>query len=344
MTDSKEKKDTKIDIIIPTYNGANHIPKLLESIRNQTYSHYNCFVIDDNSKDNTVQIITNRFPRVKLIKQSNNNGPAKNRNIAIRSGYSPYIVIFDDDTYLEDSEWLNKAIKKMEENPNIGQLASMIVSGFDKDILLDCGIIEENCLFGGICHNQQKKDVSGKYEIPRRVLGACSAGTILRRDVFEKAGGFDPKYFYPVEDLDLSMRIHLTGYDVIYEPSLITYHFESQAMGKTIKRKMYMYRRNCLLALIENYPISYIFRTLSSLIINRFQLSRILFSVPEEQTGTKEEIPLETKDYLTILLFIIVNFAGIIRKRRKTGRFKTRPREYLLGINQNLKREISEEG
>ncbi|MCK4715492.1 MAG: glycosyltransferase family 2 protein [Candidatus Marinimicrobia bacterium] len=341
MTDFKEMEDTKIDIIIPTYNGANHIPKLLESIRNQTYSHYNCFVIDDNSKDNTVQIITNRFPWVKLIKQFNNNGPAKNRNIAIRSGYSPYIVIFDDDTYLEDSEWLDKAIKKMEENPNIGQLASMIVSGFDKDILLDCGIIEEDCLFGGICHNQQKKDVSGKYEIPRRVLGACSAGTILRRDVFKKAGGFDPKYFYPVEDLDLSMRIHLTGYDVIYEPSLITYHFESQAMGKTIKRKMYMYRRNCLLALIENYPIDSILKFLALLLAKKLIIP--FGSVIIQAVRMKRGVNLsdETKDYLKSAVFLVVNSFDIIMKKKQFNQVRKKPRKYLLEVNQTLKRELS---
>lgn len=218
MTDLQENKDAKIDIIIPTFNGANHIPRLLESIRNQTYTHYNCFVIDDNSQDNTVQIISERFRWVKLISQPNNNGPAKNRNIAIRSGDSPYIVIFDDDTYLEDSEWLDKAVKKMERNPNIGQLASMIISGFNKEVLLDCGICRNRYLFGGIYFNYQKKDLFGQHEISRPVLGACTAGTILRRDLFERVGGFDPKYFYSVEDLDLSLRIHLAGYDVVYEP------------------------------------------------------------------------------------------------------------------------------
>ena len=337
------KNKPTIDIIIPTYNGANHIPRLLESIRNQTYSHYNCFVIDDNSKDNTVQIITNQFPWVKLIKQSNNNGPAKNRNIAIRSGDSPYIVIFDDDTYLEDSEWLSKAIKKMEENPNIGQLASMIVSGFDKDILLDCGIVEEDCLFGGICHNQQKKDVYGKYEMPRRVLGACSAGTIFRRDVFEKAGRFDPKYFYPVEDLDLSMRIHLTGYDVIYEPSLITYHFESQAMGKVIKRKMYMYRRNCLLALFDNYPIDSIVKSLLFVIVRKVIIPFTSVIIQAIRMRQKVDLPDETKDYLKSAVFLMVNSFQIITKRRQFNQVRKKPRKYLLEINQTLKRELSNE-
>ncbi len=331
----------KIDIIIPTYNGANHIPRLLESISNQTYSGYECFVIDDNSRDDTVSIIREQFPWVKLIVQSHNNGPSKNRNIAIRSGHSPYIVIFDDDTYLKDPEWLTKALNKIERDPGIGQLASMIVSGFDQNILLDCGIVKEDYLFGGICYNQHKKDVSGKYETPRRVLGACSAGTILRRDVFEKVGGFDPKYFYPVEDLELSLRIHLTGYDVIYEPSLITYHFESQAMGKVIKRKMYMYRRNCLLALVENYPIDSILEVLLFVMGRKVIIPLISVIIQVVRMRQKVDLSDETKDYLKSTVFLVVNSFEIIMKRRQFNQVRKKARKYLLEINQTLKRELS---
>ena len=287
-----------------------------------------------------MSIIRERFPWVRLIAQAHNSGPSKNRNIAIRAGYSPYIVIFDDDTYLEDPEWLAKALEKMEKNPYIGQLASMIVSGFDKDILLDCGIYAEGCLFGGIYYNQHRSTVSGKHETPRRVLGACSAGTILRRDVFEKTGGFDPKYFYPVEDLDLSLRIHLTGYDVIYDPSLVTYHFESQAMGKSIKRKMYMYRRNCLLALIENYPASHIVKTLRSLVCRLLNFPFVSSIFPAAGTKGKLDFPQETKDYIKAFCFLAANSSGIMKKRRKIDGLRNKPRSYLLGLNSTLMNEI----
>ncbi len=334
------EKTNKIDIVIPTYNGARHIPRLLESIRHQSYAGYECFVIDDHAKDNTLSIIRERFPWVRLIAQAHNNGPSKNRNIAIRAGHSPYIVIFDDDTYLEDREWLTKALNKIETNPEIGQLASMIVSGFDKDILLDCGIYAESCLFGGIYYNQHRSTVSGRHEMSRRVLGACSAGTILRRDLFEQVGGFDPRYFYPAEDLELSLRIHLTGYDVIYDPSLVTYHFESQAMGKSIKRKMYMYRRNCLLALIENYPASHIIKTLRSLVCRLFNFPFVSYIFPAAGTKEKLDFPQETKDYIKAFCFLAANSFGIIKKRRKIDRLRIRPRGYLLEINRTLAKEI----
>jgi GT2 family glycosyltransferase len=322
-----------IDIVIPTYNGAGHISKLLESIKKQTYRKYNCFVIDDFSMDNTVTILKENYPWVNVIAQTKNNGPAMNRNIAIGLGNSPYIVIFDDDTYLKDTGWLEKAITKMEGNPKIGQLAAMIVSGYDEKILLDCGICRYDYVFGGFFHQKTINQVGGKHLISRVALGACSAGTVLRRDVFKKAGGFDSKYFYPTEDLDLSLRIHLLGYDVIYEPLLVTYHFESQAMGSNHRNKNYMHRRNCLLAFVENYPLKHVILSLIILFLNKVIISPISLKIRKNRKWDKRFLEQESLDYFKSFIFIFQNFDQIYRKRKKINQIRVRPRKYLLEIN-----------
>ena len=321
-----------IDIVIPTYNGAGHISKLLEAIERQTYRNYKCFVIDDFSKDNTVAIVRENYPWVRLIRQKKNNGPAKNRNIAIGMGNSPYVAIFDDDTYLKDEKWLEKAKKKMEDNPNIGQLAAMIISGYDENILLDCGISGSGYVFGGLFYQEAIDQVCGKHLIPRVALGACSAGTILRRDVFEKAGGFDSKYYYPVEDLDLSLRIHLLGYDVIYEPSLTVYHFESQAMGKNSRRKIYMHRRNCLLTFVENYPLKHVAISLSILFLNKIIISPLSLKIRKSKKRNEKFIREDIGDYYQSFRFLLQNLRQIHRKRKIFDRVRTKPRKYLLEI------------
>jgi len=333
MTHKAKGENSDIDIVVPTYNGSGHISMLLDSIEKQTYRNFNCFVIDDFSKDNTVAIVKEKYPWVHLIELTQNNGPAKNRNIASGSGQSPYLVIFDDDTYLRDCDWLKKAIWKMEDNPNIGQLAAMIISGHDENLLLDCGISGSGYVFGGLFHKQSIDAVGGEHLVSRLALGACSAATVLRRDVFEKAGRFDSKYFYPAEDLDLSLRIHLLGYDVIYEPSLITYHFESQAMGKNHQHKNYMHRRNCLLALAENYPLKHVILSLIILFSNKVIISPISLRFRKNRRWGKEFLKQESLDYIKSVIFLLRNFGEIYRKRKNFDRIRTRPRRYLLKIN-----------
>jgi GT2 family glycosyltransferase len=338
-----ESESSEIDIIIPTYNGSNHIGRLLRSIENQTSSAFTCYVIDDYSNDNTVSLIKREFPWVNLIEQSKNCGPAQNRNIAISQGNSPFIAIFDDDAFLQDPNWLNKALRLIKKEECIGQLASMIISGFDKDVLLDCGICKNGYLFGGVFHNQKINSTSGKHNYTRRVLGACSAGTVIRRDVFELVGGFDKKYRYPAEDLDLSLRIHLAGYDVVYHPSLVTYHYESQAMGKSLKNKFYLYRKNCLLAFVENYPIRHIIPIISLLSWTKIFIPLVRWTNPMHFYNRKKRnhLPQETKDYIKAFWILLTLTPNIINKRKFFDSIRKKSRGYLLEVNRIMKEDLS---
>lgn len=327
------------DIIIPTYNGSRHIPRLLTSIRAQQDVRCRCFVIDDCSGDGTPELVRRRFPWVELIEQPRNFGPAHNRNVAVRSGSYPYVVIFDDDTYLDDPGWLKRALRYMEENPDVGQAAAMIVSGFDRNVLLDCGIGRHYYLFGGRFHNEHAADVGGAHLLPGRVLGACSAGTVLRREVFERIGGFDAAYFYPVEDLDLSLRVHLAGYDVRYLPTLVVYHYESQAMGKAPARKMYMYRRNCLLAVAENYPALHVLHLLLVVIGREIGIAGVRCLARKLGGRPAGSLAASMQDYLKAMGHLLINSPGIIRKRRAVDGFRTRPRKYLLEVNEQAGRD-----
>lgn len=324
-----ECSNAKIDIIIPTHNGKNHIPRLLDSIKLQTFKNFTCFVIDDNSEDDTCSILMRLYPWVSLIEQKKNNGPAINRNIAIAAGTSKYIVIFDDDTYLEDKDWLCKAVLAMEDNPSIGQLAATIIDGFNPLFVLDCGVACFGHLFGSLFYRRPLTEIENALSHHRLSLGACTAGTIIRRDAFTKAGCFDERYFYPCEDLDLSLRIHLIGYDVIYEKSLIVYHYESQSMGKNMARKMYLYRRNCLLAIADNFPFKYVLHVFSSIIYS------IIFKsiISALKHRSIKYFIAEPIDYAKTFIFLLTNLPSIIRKRRNISKIMVRPREYLLQIN-----------
>ncbi len=334
------KYSSAIDVVIPTYNGSSHLPRLLASLEDQSYPNIICHVIDDHSTDGTPALVRERFSWVNLIVQTRNHGPAHNRNIAIGAGQNPYIVIFDDDTYLDDPKWLEKAVAIMESNSEIGQIATMIVNGFQPDMLLDCGIMKFGYLFGGSLYRKNKDEVGGRHLEVRDVLGACSAGTIVRRDVVEQIGGFDGDYFYPAEDLDLSLRIHLAGYRVVYDPSLVVYHFESQAMGKSLSRKMFLYRRNCLLALAENYPVWHVLSMLGLAVLRNIILP-VAVSFLWVFPSVRQRVPPSlVRDYGKALFFLFRNNAKIREKRKAVDQYRVKSRSYLLQVGVEMSREI----
>ena len=331
----------KVDIIITSRNSEKFIGRLLDSIDRQSYRNFVCFVIDDDSSDGTVPLVEASYPWVELMVQSGRRGPAKNRNAAAKKSSSPFLVFFDADAFLSDDDWLAKAVDKMESDQNIGQLAAMIVSAADEDIILDCGIYGEDFLFRGSFHKKNKYFVWGKHLIGRQVLGACSAGTILRRDDFERVGGFDEGYFYMSEDLDLSIRIFLSGKIVEYEPSLVVHHHESHVMGADKDLKEFYYFRNNFFLLLKNYPLSSAMRKIGFFFLKAlalFMINSILRLLLRKKRG----VPfLPASNVFKIFFSLLFRFPVIAFERLSSRGYLKRARSSLIALNDELVKDIA---
>src|SRR5690554_3761048 len=101
-----------ISIIMPAYNAENTIKESIQSVIKQTYANWELIIIDDCSQDGTIEIIT-RFlhdKRITLLKNKENSGVAKTRNIGIKSAKYEYIAFLDSDDI-----WANNKLEKQVE-------------------------------------------------------------------------------------------------------------------------------------------------------------------------------------------------------------------------------------
>ncbi|MGB0377090.1 MAG: glycosyltransferase family 2 protein [Flavobacteriaceae bacterium] len=93
-----------VSIIMPSYNSSLYIDEAVQSVINQSYQDWELIVIDDCSKDNSVEIIQaylQKDSRIILLSQSENGGPAKSRNIGIQKAEGRYITFLDSDDFWE---------------------------------------------------------------------------------------------------------------------------------------------------------------------------------------------------------------------------------------------------
>lgn len=97
----------KYSVIVPTYNSSQTIEKCLDSILNQFDENIEVVVIDDDSKDNTCDIVSSYGHKVKLIRKTKNEGPSIARNIGIENCRGDYIVFIDSDDYIEADYFAN---------------------------------------------------------------------------------------------------------------------------------------------------------------------------------------------------------------------------------------------
>ena len=107
----------KVSIYIPAYNAEKTIEQTLISIKNQTYKFDEIIVINDNSSDTTMKIVS-EFKGVKLINNYTNKGLGYNRNLGFKVSKNEIVAAIDADVVLE-KKWLENIIKNFEDNKNI---------------------------------------------------------------------------------------------------------------------------------------------------------------------------------------------------------------------------------
>ena len=110
-------KQPIIDIIIPNYNKAKYLNQCLDSILAQTYKSWNIYLVDDNSKDNSKEILQNyrRFDNINLFFLKENKGPSYCRNLGIEKSSSEFIAFMDSDDFWPKDK-LEKQINNMFKN------------------------------------------------------------------------------------------------------------------------------------------------------------------------------------------------------------------------------------
>lgn len=128
-----------VSVNICTYNRANLISKAIESVLTQNYQNIEIIVVDDNSSDNTEEIIKGYMSNNSNIfyyKNSSNLGVTKNRNFALQKSSGKYIAVLDSDDYWLDENKLTEQVKFLESYPNYALVGTFtnVVNVHDKKI------------------------------------------------------------------------------------------------------------------------------------------------------------------------------------------------------------------
>lgn len=200
-----------VSVCIPAYNNGAYIRETIDSILNQTYSNLELVICDDNSRDNTVEIIESiEDPRMKLYKNEKNLGMAGNWNHCLKKCSGEFIkLICADDLLREDC--LEKEVEALLANPT----AIMVES--------DTKLLDLKGKSKGFYKRYKTRGLEKGRKIAREgfflknYFGAPLANT-FRRSGMEKVGGFDPWYTY-ILDYDFWVSLACLGdIYIIHEP------------------------------------------------------------------------------------------------------------------------------
>lgn len=228
--------------IIVTYNGEKYIEDCIENLQSQT-QQIDILVVDNDSTDDTCEIITRKYPRVKVLETGYNSGFACGNNIGIQyameRGYE-YVLLINEDTF-SDQMLVEKLLAYA--NCETAVIPKIYMNGSRTKVWYAAGKLD---LKKRRALNCQKELVNSVTEVSF-MTGCCM---FIHTDIFRKVGLFDEKYFMYYEDTDLSMRMYRQGIKMLYIPDTYVWH---RIQGKTRKEYYAYYMTRNRLYFLKKY-------------------------------------------------------------------------------------------
>lgn len=214
-----------VQVIIVTWNKVKDVKRLLEQLRHINYpeGRLEITVVDNNSTDNTAQVIDSDYPWVRLIKNPQNLGGAGGFNTGMRwvlesRPESKYMWLLDNDV-LVDNNALKELVAVMESAPQAAMCGSKVM-----DIAKPSEIIEAGAFldydFGTTRSNKPQDEHDSIYQVD--YVAACSL--LVRTESVKHVGMLNEDLFIYWDDMEWGVRFNASGYRVLASNSSIVYH------------------------------------------------------------------------------------------------------------------------
>lgn len=257
-----------ISVVVLNYNGQSFLNDCLDSVLKSDYNNFEVILVDNASTDNSfksAQMKFGRYPQFKTIQNNENLFFAEGNNRGIKEAKGEYVVILNNDTVVQPS-WL-KEIAYVMQDKTIGAAQPKILSQTEPARIDYAGVDLDKY---GYARGRGLGELdTGQFNKVEQIFYAGGTAMVVRRNVFNEVGFFDAKFGAHWEDVDLSWRIRLRGYKIMFIPKAVVYHKGSQSMSLFVAkyRVAWYVRKNRLSGLIKNYSLLNLIKTLPALIV-----------------------------------------------------------------------------
>lgn len=307
-----------VSIVILNYNCEKYLDKLLSSIlTDKNPFNTEIIIIDNRSRDNSIEIIKDYIKKyghehsIRLLINKTNLGYGKAMNQGLGLARGKYVAFLNCDLYCE-SGWLKYIVETFRSNPRIAIVQPLIYDYDDKTKVQSYGLYcDLACNF---------KSSNGRSPV---ILAPFGAAFVVRRDVFQMIGGFDPDFFLYGEEIDVGLRIWMAGYMVVLEPRAKVFH---KGGGSTSRSAYFKYvyhynaRKNQLQTLLKALSTRNLILSLS--IVTFINILRLVRSIIKKEKVIAVSI-------IHAYLYLIREMRYLIVKRRKFLKIKRLSEEFL---------------
>jgi N-acetylglucosaminyl-diphospho-decaprenol L-rhamnosyltransferase len=254
------KRDTVLSVIVINHNTRKLTAALVASL----YRHVRAVpmeicIVDNNSRDGSAKFLGERHPEIDLVESRVNLGFGRAVNLAVKRCTGRYIWLVNSDC-LVGSDVAAGMIEYLERHLDVAAVTSRLVSR-DGSFQASCRRLPT---FSNVLFSRQSP-LSGllparadytlpDFDVPTRVDACACSSTMIRKEHFEKAGGFDPRFFMYCEDTDLCARFAALGLKVVYLPDAEVTHLWAGSWKRNSWMRYYHHHRSIAKYFRKHFP------------------------------------------------------------------------------------------
>jgi GT2 family glycosyltransferase len=240
----------RVSVIIPTWNGCALLKAALLSLRAQRYRDFETVVVDNGSRDGTVEMLGTEFPEVRVVPFPENRGFAVAVNAGLEAARGSCLVLLNNDAEPEPG-WLEALVAVLDARPEVGSVACKMLTARDPTVVDSAG-----AAMGLFAYDIGRGERDGpRFAVAREILCPCAGAAAYRRELFDAVGTFDEAFFAWFEDVELGIRAQLAGFRCWYEPAARVRHHAHASAGQLSIPKTVFTVRNALLLFVQTMPL-----------------------------------------------------------------------------------------
>lgn len=309
----------EVSVVVLNHNGEKVIEKCLKSILGQSAKKLEIIVVDNGSRDKSIEMIK-AFSSVKLCLNQCNLGFAGGNWVGIRNASSEYVAFVNNDAILHKN-WVRDVLSIIRSDQMIGAVAGKVLKP-DGTIDSIGGLIQYPSGRARFNRDHEGGEIEDVAVLP-------GSAFMIKKGIALKVGFLDMNYFVLYEETDFFWRLRLAGYRCVYSPKALSWHLHaftfSQEVSWTHFRKYYFYLRNMMWSNLKNlderHLVPYI---LFEIAFSIKQAIKLL--LPSRDRNVREYI----KAYYVAIVTTLLSMRKIVQKRRFIQSIRKVPDNILL--------------
>ncbi len=281
---SGKRAAKKAAVIVLNWNGLGDTVECVRTLKKLTYPDYKIIMVDNGSTDGSADALQRVFPEIEIIRNEKNLGFAGGENTGMRRALAEgaeYIAIINNDA-TADPDFLTELVSAAESEKGAGMLASKVYF-YDRPQILWYAGASFHPWIGWGRHRGFNMPDRGQFDDIEETQRPCGCSMLVTKELCEKIGLLDERFFCYSEDIDWGMRAGKAGFKVLYVPRSKVWHKVSRATGGPSSAvALYYTVRNTLMCVDKNKPLPLPLRSLRyAAIIGVSFLSLFTMRVPK---------------------------------------------------------------